>query len=234
MQRRKGRFARLSADEVALLVEIMARHPRRKSACSALIAELELAEESAPRRLLDVIGTLRCRKAVRVLGKLADRLEARVPLPVGEWGSGTAQEVLLRDVFIVLGSIDSPRSQGVLRRFLLRSKNPIVRADAMEAMAWGYNFDPEIIWPYVSMECTIPEILSALYALGFERINHGKSAEEVEERIRPLLGHSYPHIRRFCLRLLEQDASHRELVASMLADPHVGAEAAQIVDAMDS
>lgn len=202
------------------LEEVQAKHPRRKSPCAALLAELEAVEDSEGRsNLLDLIGLLSCRRAVRPLLAMAAKLEPEVPIPRETVWIKSPQRDLLADIFIALGRIDTPLSQGVLARFLLTSKNPLVRADAMEAMAFGKNFDSELVSPYASMEATIPEILSALYALEF---NHRKTPEEVENRLRPLLAHEYPNVRSFCINVMRFNAAHRDLVATMLNDPSQG------------
>jgi HEAT repeat protein len=216
--------------------EVKARHPHRSSACGALLSELFTAKELADRRkAADHLGLHPCRRGVKQIERLIDDLEKRVAFPEDIWGGIDPDRDLLGDLFVVLGRFDTDEAQGVLARIVRTSRNPLVRADAMEAMAYGKNFDLEPVLPYISMDASEPEILSALYAAEFGDFATKRPAEATR-RIKPLLAHSYPGVRAFAARALAWNRPvNRHLIESLSDDESdlVRREVADMLRMMD-
>ena len=206
----------LNQKEWTYVADVEQRYPRL-SRCAALVEELRLAEESVLFLAAECFGQLRCSKLVRQLGNVARELATQFPMPEDEWGSELPGRKRLEAVLWALGRTDTLQSQGILAELLQSSRNPIVRADVMEYMAYGRNFNAELVWPFADMKFSIPEILSAIYALEFNQGEH--SSEEVELRLEPLLAHEYPLVASYIMTLLSRDPVHRDFVNSLLGHP---------------
>jgi HEAT repeat protein len=192
------------------------------------------SDDAKLRKIIFLLGYLKCRRSVGALEALAKQLEPQIAMPEGDWGENTPEAALLNGVLMALGTIGSAQSQRVLTTFLQESQNPLVRADAMEAMGLARTFDQSLVWPYASMDASTPEILSALYALQF---NSGRvGAVEVRERLEPLMQHEYGLVRAFTIEVLARNRVHRTFIASYADDPseavrQVVAEALRMIDA---
>ena len=196
----------------------MLRHPQRSTPCSALLSEIMTAEDFADRtRALDIFGLRSCRRGIRQLESLIPGLEKQVEMPSEPWGPTSEERSLLADIFVALGRIDTDESQGILAEVVQRSHNPVVRADAMEAMAFGNNYDLKLVLPFISSSAHETEICSALYAAEFRT-----TAALPRRKITPLLSHPYNHVRYFAILVLRHHRSCRDLISSLKDDPDRG------------
>lgn len=197
------------------LEAIRLKHPMRSTACSALLSEIMTAKDVADRsRALDILGLRGCRRGIRQLESLIPGLEKKVEMPVAAWGPTSPERSLLRDIFVALGRIDTDEAQGALANIVRRSPNPVVRADAMEAMAFGKNYDLKLVLPFISISAHEMEICSALYAAEFRT-----TAALARRKITPLLSHPYNHVRYFAILVLRHHRSCRDLISSLKDDP---------------
>jgi HEAT repeat protein len=223
MPRRKPLYtiSTLPPDTAQHLQVVRSRHTNRKSACGALLADILSDGDLRERwRSAHAFGSLGCSRGIQSLLPLIEKLESRVIPPHHEHEAHQREErELFHALLMALGFTDCPAGHAVLERLVTLSSNPIVRADALEAMAFEEEqFDLELVLPFVSSEATFWEIISALYALlfkGYARKNPG----DAFRRIAPLLLHEHPMVRVSAIEVLQEDRSNQNVILELKDDP---------------
>ena len=184
------------------------------------------------------LGLHRSRRGIGALESLATRLQRVVEAYQEEWG-GPSERRLLGAILITLGYMDTPRSHAHLARLIRESTSHVVRADALEAVAFEKEqFDFDLVLPFALDRSHPAEILSALYALEFHNYANVRP-EEARAVVRPLLVHPYPMVPVFGIGLLMFRASNLDLILPLANDPneHIRkavVEAVEFISAPDS
>jgi len=107
----------------------------------------------------------------------------------------------------------------LLERLITSSPHPLIRAYALEATAFERAvFDWDLVMPFLSPDCHIEEIVSALYASEFQSI---ASTHEVlaRERIAPLLSHPSPRVRAHAVQALAESPANWSIISALQDDP---------------
>jgi hypothetical protein len=211
----------LSEEELGLLGELRRRHPGRKTACGAVLAEIVAGTDSHDRgRAMSLFMRLRCRGGHRALERIVKELQPRVDDPNDPAGeSGSKEWSLCSGVICTIGSIDNATSHEILARLLATLPSGRTKADVLEGMGFERKqFDPALAIPFLSPDTPVREILSALYALEYNDYSR-KQPEDAERRLRPLLQSPNPQVRQYALVALRSAPQFRPLVLALSDDP---------------
>ncbi len=218
------------------LAEVRRRHPRCRSDSRALLAEILTAPELSDRRhAASAFGVKRYRRGIGPLKRYVAEL-VKIVEASGDYWVGPPERSLLSELLIAVGCMDTRRSHNLLVRLLRKSSSHLVRADALESMAFEkVRFDPDLVLPFLSEHASTPEILSALYALEFHDYANQRP-EDARERVASFLSHPYSMVRNFAVRVLMFRASNLDLILPLADDPepHVQetvAEAVRFIEA---
>ena len=150
--------------------------------------------------------------------RLAADLVRTVEANDEEW-VGPPERRLLDGILMAMGPMDTARSHLLLVHLLRNSQSHLVRADALEAMAFEKErFDFDLVRPFASDRVSPPEILSALYALRYYDYAN-RRPEGARECVSPLLRHEHPMVRVYGIELLMLNASNLDLILPLGDDP---------------
>lgn len=203
------------------MAQVRAKYSRRKSATEALTLEILTGSDLADRRRAALLLVLlRGRPRLGRLKRLIAELVVKVEATNDEW-LGPPERNLLCNLLLAFGFMDTKRSHAVLARLACESASHLVRADALEAMAFEKRFfDLDLVLPFLHETTSTPELLSALYAIQYTGYAKNRP-DDARERLRPLLNHPYGHVRAYTVDILGNDPSNFSLIETLQDDPHM-------------
>jgi hypothetical protein len=206
----------LGEHHLNFLEEVKRRHPKSQTVCGALLAEITSAESLKDRaHAADVFGLLKCRRGLRRLESLAEEIEPLVDFPT----LGSPECRYFADLMLAIGRMDTASSHAALVRVLARAENPLVRALAIDGLAFEQeHFDLDLVLAFLRPDASREEICSSLYALEFWNYVV-KCPKEARRRIRPYLKHEEPFVRMYAVEVLSFNEKNRDLILPLRADP---------------
>jgi hypothetical protein len=186
------------------LARVRALHPYRRSDCGAVLDEFLTAPELEDQvSAVYLFAGLECRRGFKRMENALPELLRKVEAETDEW-IGPPERRLFAGMLYAIAQMDTPESHACLVHLLHNSPSHLVRDDVLEAMAFEKRqYDRELILPFLALDCSTPEILSALYALQYK----GYVTEQPEDalaRVLPLLDHPHVMVTVYVIELLKE------------------------------
>lgn len=209
----------LTSDDENFVADLIRKHGHRHSRCGVVLAEILTSSDlSCQRRAAIVFGLEGYRRGLgrleRLITELVQSIESSDSID-----SASPELSLLHQLLFAVGRMDTLPSHALVERLIHGSKEPTIRADALECTAFEEErFDWDLVLPFASFDADVPEILSALYALEFHNYAT-RFPDQAREKIPPLLHHPYPMVRIFAIRVLMFNDANLEIVRPFAEDP---------------